>query len=168
MCIRSFGVSVPMGNNLKKLSQNIQHLLMEIGEKMVAFHLHLKTRGTPWEVYSNLGEVGCDLLLINRQSAEKIRVEVKTRQRLYTTGKHRNQVQFTVTETEYNHCDFVIGYWLERNEFFVIPRDALVPTSSKGKRLYKFVVQVKRDGKVSGQAKEFLNQWNLVTDRINP
>lgn len=50
-----------MDNGLKKLPQNIQHLLMEIGEKMVTFHLYVRTQNTPWKVYNNLNEVGCDL-----------------------------------------------------------------------------------------------------------
>lgn len=102
-------------------------------------------------------------MLINEQSNDRIRLEVKTRQRLHTTGKRRNQIQFTVTESEYLNCDFVIGFWLEHNKFFVIPRNALSPTTSRGKRLYKFVARVKKDGEVGGKASEFINQWDLIT-----
>jgi len=47
----------------EKLPQNIQRLLMEIGERMVLFRLFLLVKDTEWDVYQNLSESGCDLLL---------------------------------------------------------------------------------------------------------
>lgn len=52
-------IKVP-GENKEKLPQNIQHLLMEIGERMVLFRLFLLVKDTEWNVYQNLGEIGCD------------------------------------------------------------------------------------------------------------
>lgn len=155
-----------MEKSKQKLPQNIQHLLMEIGEKMVIFRLFLLTINTPWDVYSNLGEAGCDLLLVHNKRNEKLKVEVKTRQRLYTTGKHPELVQFTVTESEYNNCDFVVGYLLEHNYFFIIPRDELSPTSSNGKGLYKFVVRLKQDGSLNPGGEKFQNRWDLILEKM--
>jgi len=156
-----------MEKSEEKLPQNIQHLLMEIGEKMVTFRLYLLTKNTPWEVYNNLSEAGCDLLLVHSERNEKIKIEVKTRQRLYTTGKYPERVQFTVTQNEYDNCDFVIGYLLDQNHFFVIPRDELSPTSSNGKSLYKFVIRLKKDGSVNPAGDEYLNRWDLILNKIN-
>lgn len=108
-----------MSDNEEKLPQNIQHLLMEIGERMVLFRLYILAKDTEWDVYQNLGEKGCDLLIVNGTTNNKIKIEVKTRQRLYTTSKKgKNRVQFTVTENEFNSCDFIAAYWVEENYFF--------------------------------------------------
>ena len=76
-----------------KLPQNIQHLLMEIGEKSVLFKLFLLTKDTEWEVYQNLTEQGCDIVINNMADGNnRIKIEVKTRQRLHSTSnkKHFN------------------------------------------------------------------------------
>ena len=90
-----------------KLPQNIQHLLMEIGEKMVLFRLFLLLKDTEWDVYQNLGEAGCDLVILNRIGNRKLKIEVKTRQRLYSTSddKKLRTVHYTITENEYSNCD---------------------------------------------------------------
>ena len=78
----------------KKLPQNIQALIGEIGEKQVLLRLYLLVHENSWDVFHNLGEAGFDVLLQNSTTGEKIRVEVKTRQKLYTTGKNIQRVQF--------------------------------------------------------------------------
>ena len=116
-----------LDDNKEKLSQNIQHLLMEIGERMVLFRLFLLVKDTEWDVYQNLGESGCDLLLLNSLTNQKLKIEVKTRQRLYSTSEKSklNISQYTLTENEYINCDYVVCYWLEENAFFIMPKSNL-------------------------------------------
>ena len=63
-------------NALVKLPQNVQALIGEIGEKQVLLRLLLLTLDTPWEVFHNLGESGYDILLLNPQSKERVRVGI--------------------------------------------------------------------------------------------
>jgi hypothetical protein len=49
---------------------------------------------------------GCDLILLNSGNNNKIKIEVKT-SKVYTTSKNEKAaVQFTLTEAEYEACDF--------------------------------------------------------------
>jgi hypothetical protein len=148
----------------EKLPQNIQHLLMEIGEKMVLFKLFLLVKDTEWNVYQNIGEIGCDLLLLNGITNQKLKIEVKTRQRLYSTSKGTriNIAQFTITETEYISCDFVVCYWLEENVFFIVPKTELAETSSNGKPLYKFIVKRRLTGGFDENSTHFLDKWDTI------
>ncbi|KYZ77793.1 hypothetical protein AXX12_17155 [Anaerosporomusa subterranea] len=153
----------------EKLSQDLQHLLMEIGEKSALFMLYVKVvKDSEWEVYQNLSESGCDLVLLNPQNNDKIKVEVKTRQRLYTTSlKNVSRVQFTVTEKEYESCDFVVAYWWDRNYFFVVPKNDLTPTSSNNERLYRYLVNERVDKSLNDEGAKFLGKWDLIIDRMN-
>lgn len=149
------------------LPQNMQNLLMEIGEKSVLFQLFILLKDTSWDVYYNLGEVGCDLVLVDNKSNKKLRIEVKTRQRLYTTSKNENTVHFTVSELERYSSDFIIGYWFEENAFFIIPVSELTETSNNGKSLFKFVVRKCKDGNFNSKSTEFLNKWDLIKEALN-
>jgi len=154
----------------KKLPQNIQNLLMEIGEKSVLFKLFLLTKDNlDWEVYHNVNDTGYDLVLLKKQSLERIRIEVKTRQRLYTTSddKKKGLVHFTVTKNEYENSDFIIAYWFEKNRYFIVPTTELNETSSNGIPIYKFIVREKVDGDIDEKSKEYLDNWELILDRIN-
>ncbi len=148
----------------EKLPQNINHLLMEIGEKMVLFRLYLLIKDTSWEVFQNLGDAGCDVVLLDKENNNKIKVEVKTRQRIYSISdkKRLNYAHFTVSENEYKNCDFVVCYWLENNDFFIVPKAELKETSSNGKLQYKFIVRKLSDGSYDKNSLCFLEQWNLI------
>lgn len=150
--------------NKEKLPQNIQHLLMEIGERMVLFRLFLLVKDTEWNVYQNLGETGCDLLILNSVTNQKLKIEVKTRQRLYSTSKEsrKNIAQFTITENEYNNCDYVICYWLEENVFFVVPKSELSETSSNSKPLFVFRVKRRSGGGFDENSVRFLDRWDTI------
>lgn len=148
--------------NKEKLPQNMQNLLMEIGEKAVLFHLFILAKNTSWDVYYNLGEVGCDLVLIDSQTNKKLKLEVKTRQRMYTTSKDANITHFTITEIERNSSDYVICYWFEENAFFIVPIDKLTATSSNGKPLFKFIVRKCADGSFDSKSQVFLNKWDII------
>jgi hypothetical protein len=148
----------------EKLPQNIQHLLMEIGEKMVLFRLFLLVKNTDWNVFYNLGEVGCDLILLNSIDNRKLKIEVKTRQRLYSVSEKKklNTVHYTVTENEYMSCDFVICYWVEENVFFIVPKVELKKTSSNDKSIYKFIVRKLVDGNFDENSSRFLEKWENI------
>lgn len=150
--------------NKEKLPQNIQHLLMEIGERMVLFRLFLLVKDTEWNVYQNLGEIGCDLLLLNSITNQKLKIEVKTRQRLYSTSKgtQKNIAQFTITENEYNSCDFVICYWLEENAFFIVQKSELGETSSNGNPVFIFRVKRRQVGGFDENSTRFLDKWDTI------
>lgn len=151
----------------EKLPQNMQNLLMEIGEKSVLFQLFILVKDTKWEVFYNLGEVGCDLVLIESSSNRKVKIEVKTRQRLYSTSKNKNTTHFTVTELEYKSSDYVICYWFEENAFFIVPVEELSRTSSNGKVLYKFRVRKCVDGNFDSKSTVYLNNWNYIKEILN-
>lgn len=148
----------------EKLPQNINHLIMEIGEKMVLFKLFLLVRDTDWEAYQNLGESGCDLILLNNKDNRKIKIEVKTRQRLSSTckGNESRTVHYTVTENEYLNCDFVICYWLEENTFFIVPKSELKETRSKDKLVYKFIVRKLTNGDFNENGSRFSGKWETI------
>jgi len=157
----------------EKLPQNINHLLMEIGEKQVLFRLclavHDSSKKSSWEVYPNLAESGYDIVLLNMDTKEKLRIEVKARQRLSATAKKEslNMVHFTLTKTEYQNCDFLIAYWLENNDFFIVPKSEFKQTSSKGNALYKFVVRKNKSQKYNPEAEKYLNKWETITALLN-
>ena len=90
-----------MATTRRKLPQNIQELIGDIGEKQALLRLFLLVQDTPWEVFRNVGEAGYDILLLNPQTDERVRIEVKTRQRMYTTGKPNRPIHFRLTDGEY-------------------------------------------------------------------
>lgn len=153
----------------QKLSQNMQHLLMEIGEKSVLYRLCLLTKDTDRDVYQNLSEAGCDLPLICRSDpSTKLLVEVKTRQRLFTTANWKNEriIQFTASDNEYVSCDFIMAYWFDRNAYFIVPKGDLRATSANGVRKWKFIVRARADGSFDSRSERFLNAWDLILNRM--
>lgn len=148
-----------------KLPQNIQNLLMEIGEKSVLFKLVLLTKENPdWEVYYNLNDSGYDLILIKKNSSKRVRIEVKTRQRLYTTSDENKKrtVHYTITRNEYEDSDFIIAYWFEKNYYFVVPTCELNETSSNGIPIYTFIVREKANGEIDDNSKKYLDKWEIL------
>jgi hypothetical protein len=134
---------------------------MEIGEKAVLYHLLVRTVDTDWQVQQNLSESGCDLVIINQKDGRKIKIEVKTRQRLYTTGDNE-QFLFKLSQNEYQSCDFLIGYWFEKNFYFIVPKDQLKSGNENGKTFWKLQIRPHKDGSPDDYSKQFLEQWNLL------
>jgi hypothetical protein len=142
----------------ERLPQRMQDVLKTIGENAVLFHLFVILTDFPdWSVYQNLEHKGCDIVLINHNLANshKIKIEVKTRQRLYSTAKINRPPHFTLSEHEYE-CDFLIGYWFEKNDFYIVPTEYLSPGSNNGKKIYKYIPRKNED--------EYLNKWNLIKE----
>lgn len=121
-----------------ELSQNLKALLQEIGESSALLQLCMRLHdNADWRVYRNYAEHGCDLVLIGGN--RKIKIEVKTRQNVIKRRVKRNAIHFTLTEAERNSAEFVIAYWFDRSDYFIIPTAELDEVRSKGKRLYKFI-----------------------------
>jgi len=146
----------------KKLPQSIQALIGEIGERQVLLRLLLHTLEKPWQVFQNMNEFGFDILLVNADTARQVRVEVKTRQRIYTTGKINRAVHFTLTHGEYQASDFLVAYFLDFNEFYVVPTKDLKQSRSGKKILWKYILGMLRDGTPSPVRERYLDRWDLI------
>jgi len=149
----------------EKLPQNVQSLIGEIGESLVLLRLYLKTHslpGKPWEVFSNVGESGYDLLLNNTQTSQRVRIEVKTRQKLYTTGKHTHLVQFFLTQSERDNSDFLVACLLDDASLFVVPVAELNETHSNGRPRWRFTVSLDRSGRPNPKAAQYLGTWSRI------
>ena len=145
-----------------KLPQNIQALIGEIGEKQVLLRLFLLVQGSPWEVFHNLGEAGYDLLLQHSDSGERIRIEVKTRQRMYTTSRRRGTVQFFLTDGEYKACDFLVACLLDDNSFYIVPRQDLKEAHSGKRTRWRFVLTMTKQGKPHPRFEKYRDAWHTL------
>lgn len=139
----------------ERLPQRMVDVLTTIGENAVLFHIFVLTMKYPdWNVFQNLSDKGCDLILLHNNGA-KIRLEVKTRQKLYTTTLiNKDRPQFTLSESEYLSSDFLIGFWFERNIYYIVPRDELRLAKNGAKNTYKYIVTSKSD--------EHIDNWSLI------
>ncbi|MGE3611712.1 MAG: hypothetical protein AB7I27_19130 [Bacteriovoracaceae bacterium] len=147
---------------MEKLPQPIMSLLGEVGEKSVLIYLSIKAFETKqFEVFKNINEPGYDILFRNKETGARFKIEVKTRQRLYSTGEGDN-FSFDVTDIEYTCCDVVICYWWERNLYFVVPKDKLYQTSSNGKSVYKLWVKPKVNGNLNDDILPYVNNWKIL------
>ncbi len=134
---------------------------MDIGEKAVLFRLYLLLMDKPWNVFYNLYEPGCDIILMHEKSNKVLKIEVKTRQRLYTTGKNKN-FKFQLTENEYQNINFLIAYWFEKNLYFIVPKEELKRTTSHGTPLYYIPIYEKADGTINEAINIFNDRWDLI------
>lgn len=148
----------------KKTSQNISDALREIGELASMFYLYYSFNDKGWSVYRNYDEKGYDILLFNHKTGKKIKIEVKTRQKLISSSSNKNKItDFTLTEVEKNEADYLIGLWFECHMFFIVPTSKLVQTKSNDKKLYKFRVRINKGGDLNPAAKKYLNNWLSIS-----
>ena len=112
----------------------------------------------------NYSETGCDVILINRKNNKDIKIEIKTRQRKYRTGKN-NGFSFTLTKNEYKSSDFLIGYWYDKHQFFIVPINELAKTTSNGTEKYYFRVTPNKDGSLTPAVNKYLSKWDLILDK---
>ena len=143
------------------LPQNIQALIGEIGEKQVLLRLAIlahQVRG--WDVFYNLGQSGYDVLLMNSRTRERICIEVKTRQKIYSTAKNVGRVQFYLTALEYEACDFLVAYFLDHNDFYIVPKSDLKSVSG-GKR-WRFFLTFLKGGQPSPTLDKYRNNWGSI------
>jgi len=146
----------------QKLPQNIQALIGEIGERQVLLRLFLLVQHTPWEVFHNVGEAGYDILLLDSESGERLRIEVKTRQRLYTTGRTNRPIHFRLTDGEYQACNFLVAYFLDLNAFYVVPKADLKEAHSGDQRYWRFVITTNRQGKPHPRFARYQDAWRTI------
>lgn len=151
----------------ERLPQAAQHLLMEIGEKQVLFRLLVLIQDKGWEAYQGLNDSGCDIVLINKKDFSKIKIEVKTRQKIHSNAKNQSHVLFNLTENEYRNCDFLVGYWLEENAFFILPKIELNVVLVKGKKQYRFRAYKDKNDQFNKMSKTFLNKWEFILDLMD-
>jgi hypothetical protein len=151
-----------MAGPRQKLPQNIQALIGEIGERQVLLRLFLLVQHTPWEVFRNVGEAGYDILLLNPASGERIRIEVKARQRMYTTGRRHSPVHFRLTESEYQACDFLVAHFMDHNGFYVVPKDHLKEAHSGKRRYWRFILTVNKQGEPHPRFAQYRDAWHTV------
>jgi hypothetical protein len=152
---------------MNQLPQNLKALLQDIGERSVLLQLSIRLLGHPeWRVFQNYTEAGCDLVLV-RNSHERlgrqIKIEVKTRQNVVTKRRSKNAVHFTLSQAERDASDYLVAYWLDRSDFFIVPRDKLKPVKSGGKLLYKFIAYLSsRTEKYNDFTAPFCNNWEPI------
>lgn len=146
-----------------KLPQNIQTLVGDIGEQQVLLRLGILAHQRPgWQVFRNIGEAGFDILLVNQKRKKRVAIEVKTRQKLYTTGKNRNSIAFQLTAGEYQSCDFLIAHLLERGLFLIVRKAELKRIS--GGRLWRFVLTLNNQGVPHPRFQKSVDAWHLLSN----
>lgn len=157
---------------MSELSQNLKAVLQDVGEGAVLIQLAILLREIPgWTIYKNFAEAGCDIVIQRtgkRHSESKpLFIEVKTRQGILTKRRHRNTMQFSITENERNACDFVVAYWFERNAYFIVPRNAITRTSAGRKVLYKFIgYWSEKQGRFTDASAAFLGRWDRIFNHL--
>lgn len=152
-----------------KTPQNINDLVSEIGERMILFKLYSTIYDKAHlEIFKNYSEPGYDIGIRNTKNNSKVKIEVKTRQHLVTTTaeKNKNTCHFTLTENEWKCADFLIGYWIDYNDFFIVPASQLTKTKSGKKTVYKLVfsrLKKSKDANIySKHSSPFLNDWATI------
>lgn len=159
----------------EKVSQNISDLIGEIGERMALFKLYELTHTQNYlEIFKNYSDSGYDIGVRNSKTGKKVKIEVKARQHLVTTTaeKSKNSCHFTLTANEKNSADFLIGYWLEHNSFFIVPTSELKVSKNNGKLVYKHIVTKYKKPKdetsiYSDASMPFFNNWATILNFIN-
>ena len=148
-----------------KIPQTIQSLIGSIGEGLVVFKLFELVYCKPdFEVFKNFSEPGYDCGIRNVRTGSKVRVEVKTRQRLITASNDVNIAHFMLTENEHIHADFMIGYWLEYNDFFIVPVVELNQVKSGKRWVYKLIVRITKNGNYDQRSLRYRNRWDLISN----
>src|SRR5712671_2910835 len=155
----------------RQLPQNLKSLLQDIGEGAVLLHLSIRLLHQPeWRVFRNYTEAGCDLVVVrstHNKLVNQVKIEVKTRQNLITDRRNKHGVHFTLSQTERDASDFLVAYWLDRNDFFVVPRDCLTAVNSAGKKMYKFIAyRSVKTGEYNAFSTRFCNNWDTILNHL--
>ena len=147
-----------------ELSQNLKALLQDIGESSVLLQLCMRLHNNAkWKVFRNYTERGCDIVIVG--GAKQIKVEVKTRQGVITKREQKDVMHFTVTKGERDSADFVVCYWFDRSEYFVVPANVLRPIGRIP--TYKFIPYIlKSTGAFDDRSRPYLEAWHLITDKL--
>jgi len=149
-------------SSLKALPDNLQSLVDEIGRKQVFLHLLQLTRGTDWNVFQALGEPGFDALLLHAKSGKQVRLGVRTRLGYELDTGTIRAVGLSLTEEEYQVCDYLVGCLLEPNEFFVFAKEDLEKGQEYGKVVWGRVVMVNEEGELLPEFIPYRGAWQLL------
>ncbi|KAF2082069.1 DUF3883 domain-containing protein [Flavobacterium johnsoniae] len=148
----------------KQLAQNLKDLLKDIGENSVLFQIYTRIHSSEWQAFKNLEHSGCDIVLLNLKTNRIIKIEVKTRQSLYTTATSKNtegKRQFNVTKNEYDEMDLLICFWFDYNSYFIVPKSDLGTNNANIK------LTIKRNGEGGyGINDKFLDKWENLTSLL--
>lgn len=139
-------------------------MLKDIGENSVLFQIYARIHPTKWQAFKNLEHSGCDIVLLNLETNKIIKIEVKTRQSLYSTATSKNtegQRQFEVTRNEYNEMDLLICYWFDYNSYFIVPKSAL----EEDKATIRLKIRRNKDGSY-GVNNKYLDKWEHLTNML--
>jgi hypothetical protein len=97
--------------------------------------------------------------LINPEENRTIKIEVKTRQSIYSTAtseRTKNLRQFQITQNECDEMDLLICFWFDYNAFFIVPKSYFV----KNNKL-KITIRKGQNGDF-GSNQEFLDNWEQL------
>lgn len=142
----------------EQLPQNIKEIIKQIGENQVLLRLGILChKNVGWEVFRNVGEAGYDILISSSRLNCRIRIEVKTRQQIFTTGKQNRTVQFNLTKKEYEACDFLIAHFIDQNRFYIVHKSELKPVSGGTK--WRFNLSRNKNGIPHPRFEKYENAW---------
>lgn len=148
----------------KLVPKNIKTTIKDIGELSCIFYLYYYFSDAGWSVHRNYDEKGYDILLLNKKDYDKkVKIEVKTRQRIISSRKNANRTtHFTLSQIEKKEADYLVALWLEYNLFFIVPTAALKETSSNNKKLFKFIVKLDKEKKPDSESQKYLEKWEQI------
>ncbi len=153
-------------------TQNVKELLKEAGENSVLVQLYHRTKHLGWNVYKNVSEQGCDIVILrtyvdsfNINKHNILKIEVKTRQ-LIKPDKKKNWIDFTLTESEFQNSHFLIGYWFEENEYFIVPINELTGYKSKNKFVYKYIVSRAQLKDPDSDCQQHRGNWKSILEEM--
>lgn len=148
----------------QQLPQNLKDLLKDIGENSVLFQIYTRIHSTDWQAFKNLEHSGCDIVLLNLKTNKTIKIEVKTRQSLYTTATSKNtkdSIQFTVTKNGFDQMNVLICFWFDYNAYFIVPKGRLDGTKNSIR------IKIRRDKESSfGSNVQYLDNWENLTNLL--
>jgi len=149
-----------------------ESLLQVVGEGSVLLQLTIRLLSRPeWRVFKNCTEAGCDLVILHNTNyalERQSKIGVKTRHNLVTGRRNKNGIHFTLSQAERDASDFLVAYWLDRNDFFVVPCDELRAVNNGNKKSYKFIAYVStRSGEYTEHSARFLNRWDSIVDALD-
>lgn len=148
----------------EKLSQNLKEVLKDIGENSVLFKIYSEIHSSKWQVFKNLINSGCDIVVVNLATNKIIKIEVKTRQSIHSTAKSKkteNQREFELTKNEHKNIDLLICYWFDYNAYFIIPKKDI----KNNKTTTKIRIRKDKNG-TFGLNNKYYNNWGILTNLL--
>jgi len=74
-------------------------------------------------------------------------------------------MHFILSKAEYDSCQFLVAYWFERGQYFVVPKSELKP-ATKAKKSYRFIANILKNGDYNAVSKRFLDRWDRITNLL--